>query len=70
VASWIEAALAQDLIFSVARASTYNPMEAQVKSSLIDISEKVILLADSSKIGKSTLPAFADFESINIFITD
>ncbi len=41
-----------------------------MKSSLIDISEKVILLADSSKIGKRALTAFADFESINIFMTD
>ena len=30
----------------------------------------MILLTDSSKIGKRALTTFADFESINIFITD
>ena len=49
---------------------TPNRMEAEIKKSLISISDSVILLADSSKIRKRALFHFCPPENIDIFITD
>jgi len=49
---------------------TPNRMEAEVKESLISIADKVILLADSTKICKRALFTFSPPENIDIFITD
>lgn len=49
---------------------TPNRMEAEVKQGLISIAQRVILLADSSKIGRRALVSFADFSDIDVFVTD
>ena len=49
---------------------TPNRMEAEMKETLISIADKVILLADSSKIGKRALFPFARLEHIDLLITD
>jgi DeoR/GlpR family transcriptional regulator of sugar metabolism len=47
-----------------------NSMEAEVKKMLMSISDRVILLMDSSKIGQKALVSFASVEDIDVFITD
>ena len=49
---------------------TPNRMEAEVKQGLINVSQRVILVADSSKIGRRALVSFADFSRIDLFVTD
>ncbi|MEE0418938.1 MAG: DeoR/GlpR family DNA-binding transcription regulator [Lachnospiraceae bacterium] len=50
--------------------SCSEPYEVAVRKALIDISDTVILLADSSKIGKSWFDHYADLDDVDIFITD
>ncbi len=47
-----------------------HSMEAEVKKLLIEIADRVILLADSSKIHKKALVSFASLEDVDMFITD
>jgi DeoR/GlpR family transcriptional regulator of sugar metabolism len=49
---------------------TPNRMEAEVKRGLIEISQRVVLLADSSKIGRRALVSFADTAEIDMLVTD
>jgi DeoR family transcriptional regulator, fructose operon transcriptional repressor len=49
---------------------TPNSMEAEIKKALIDISDHVILLADSSKINKQALVSFSPLDRVSVFITD
>lgn len=44
--------------------------EVPIRKALIDISDTVVLLADSSKIGKSWFDHYADISDIDIFVTD
>ena len=50
--------------------STPNLETADVKSKMIQNSRQVILLADSSKIGRSSLARFAQLEQVDVLITD
>lgn len=50
--------------------STPSIETAQVKKAMIKMADEVILLADSSKMYKSSLVRFACFEDIDIIITD
>lgn len=47
-----------------------NSLDAAVKRTMIEASEKVICLADSSKFGKAALITFALFSDIDTLITD
>jgi DeoR/GlpR family transcriptional regulator of sugar metabolism len=47
-----------------------NSMDVEVKQALIEISERIILLADSSKINKYSLASFSPLEKVTTFITD
>jgi DeoR family transcriptional regulator, fructose operon transcriptional repressor len=49
---------------------TPNRMEAEMKETLLSIADRVILLADSSKIGKRALFPFGKLDDIDLFITD
>ena len=49
---------------------TPNRMEAEVKRRLVEISQRVILAADSSKIERRALVSFCDFSNIDTFVTD
>ncbi|RKX77775.1 MAG: DeoR family transcriptional regulator [Spirochaetes bacterium] len=50
--------------------SCTNLIEAETKRSMIKSSEKVCLLADSSKKGKVSMAHVCDWEDVDIFITD
>ena len=47
-----------------------NSMETEVKKMLMKISDRIILLVDSSKIYQKALVSFASIEDVDIFITD
>lgn len=49
---------------------TPNRMEAEVKRGLIHIAQRVILVADSSKIGRRALVSFSDFSKVDVLVTD
>lgn len=49
---------------------TPNRMEAEVKSALIEIAQRVILVVDSSKIGRRALVSFADLSKVDVLVTD
>jgi DeoR family fructose operon transcriptional repressor len=49
---------------------TPNRMQADIKKELIKITNKVIVVADSSKINKTALFAFCSFDDISTLITD
>ena len=49
---------------------TPNRMEAEIKETLVSIADRVVLLADSTKIGKRALFPFARLEDIDLLITD
>ena len=51
-------------------ATTPNIEQAEMKSKMIDISQTVYLLCDSSKMGKRTLCSFATVKKIQCIITD
>lgn len=44
--------------------------EAEIKAEFIKVSKEVIVVADSSKINKTSLFSFGNIEDISIFITD
>jgi DeoR/GlpR family transcriptional regulator of sugar metabolism len=50
--------------------TTSNAMEAQLNKAMIQASEKVIVLADSSKIGKRSFGKIGDIQEMNVLITD
>jgi DeoR family transcriptional regulator, L-fucose operon activator len=50
--------------------SESNELQARVKQKMIDIAERVILLADSSKFGIQAFTHVADWEAIDAVITD
>lgn len=50
--------------------TTPNIEMATVKEKLVKIADQVILLADSSKMGRSTFVKFADIQSVDILVTD
>jgi len=56
-----------DLEFGI---TTSNALEAQLNKAMIKASEKVIVLADSSKIGKRSFGKIADIQEIDVLITD
>ena len=43
---------------------------ADVKRKLVELGQEVVLLADSSKIGKSSFVRFADMDEVDVTITD
>jgi len=49
---------------------TPNRMEAEVKQGLIDISQRVVLLADSSKLGRRALVSFCRLSEVDTLVTD
>jgi DeoR family transcriptional regulator of aga operon len=49
---------------------TPNRMEAEVKQGLITISQRVVLLADSSKLGRRALVSFCELSEVDILVTD
>lgn len=50
--------------------SCVQPYEKEVRRAIMEQSDQVILLADSSKIGKSWFDHFAMLEEVDIMITD
>ena len=50
--------------------SNYHMLEAELKRKIVDVAEKVILLADHSKFGKKTTVTFASLEDIDALISD
>ncbi|WP_411968542.1 HTH-type transcriptional regulator GlpR [Haloferax sp. YSSS75] len=50
--------------------STPNEEEARMKELMVEKSERVVLVADSSKLGRRSFVQFASFEDIDLFITD
>ena len=50
--------------------STPNIDTANVKTAITEISDQIILLADSSKFGKNSFVKFADLDQVDILITD
>jgi DeoR family fructose operon transcriptional repressor len=51
-------------------ASTPDISQAETKKAMIEIAAKVILLCDSSKLGKSSFARFAAVDEIDILVTD
>lgn len=49
---------------------TPNRMEAEINSELLKIAKKVIVVADSSKIGRMSLYSFGTIDDIDVIITD
>lgn len=49
---------------------TPNEDEARLKSLMIENSERIVLVSDGSKLGKQSFVKFADFEDLDMFITD
>jgi len=49
---------------------TPNRMEAEINSELLKIAKKVIVVADSSKIGRMSLYSFGTIDDIDVLITD
>ena len=49
---------------------TPNRMEAEVKRALIDSADRVVLLLDSSKIGRRALVSFAPVDAVSTLVTD
>lgn len=50
--------------------STPDPLEAAVKSAIVACARRVVLLADSSKLGQETLIRFAGLDQIDTLVTD
>lgn len=50
--------------------TTPNIETAQVKEKLIEQSEEVVVLADSSKIGKVSFARYADIKDVDVLVTD
>ncbi|NDK89441.1 DeoR/GlpR transcriptional regulator [Gordonia desulfuricans] len=50
--------------------STPDPEEAAVKSAMVRAARQVVVLADSSKIGREDFISFADLDEIDVLVTD
>ena len=50
--------------------SCVQPYEVPVRKALMEQSDEVILLADSSKIGKSWYDKYGVLKDLSVFITD
>ncbi|WP_245917620.1 DeoR/GlpR family DNA-binding transcription regulator [Aureitalea marina] len=50
--------------------TTSNSMEAHLNKTMINCSEKVVVLTDSSKIGKRSFGKIAETEQVHVLITD
>jgi len=50
--------------------TTPNQDEAAVKSLMVDHAARVVLVADSSKFGERNFVTFADFEDVDVLVTD
>lgn len=50
--------------------STPDPDEAAVKSAMIAAASRVVVLADSSKIGREALVRFGRLEQVDVLVTD
>ena len=50
--------------------TTTDPREAQTKSLVFAHAQKIIMLADSSKFGKTSFVRFGDLKALNTIITD
>ena len=50
--------------------STPDPDEAAVKSALVRSAQRVIVLADSSKMNREDFAGFADLDDVDVLITD
>src|SRR6185312_3616818 len=50
--------------------STPDPLEAAVKSAIVACARRVVVLADSSKLGQETLLRFAGLDQVDTLVTD
>ena len=50
--------------------TTPNIEQAQVKEKLVEFADEVILLVDSTKLGKASFARFADLKQVDLIITD
>ncbi|SIR86376.1 DeoR/GlpR family DNA-binding transcription regulator [Williamsia sterculiae] len=50
--------------------STPDTDEGAVKAAMIDAAKRVVVLADSSKVGREELVSFADLGQIDVLVTD
>jgi len=50
--------------------SNFNPFEAQTRKKMLEASDEVIVLCDSSKFGKKALVSIAPLKEIDLIITD
>lgn len=50
--------------------TTPNEDEARVKERMVDHAERVVLVADGSKLGERSFVQFADLSDVDLFITD
>lgn len=50
--------------------STPDPLEAAVKAAIVACTRRVVVLADSSKLGEQTLIRFAELEQVDTLVTD
>ncbi|MDL9947700.1 DeoR/GlpR family DNA-binding transcription regulator [Gordonia sp. ABSL11-1] len=50
--------------------STPDPDEAAIKSAIVRVANRVVVLADSSKIDREDLSSFADLDDVDVLITD
>ncbi|MFH5821787.1 DeoR/GlpR family DNA-binding transcription regulator [Georgenia sp. AZ-5] len=50
--------------------STPHPAEAAVKRAMVAAARRVVVLADSSKVGQEHLVSFAGLEQVDVLITD
>ncbi|MFW0797357.1 DeoR/GlpR family DNA-binding transcription regulator [Gordonia sp. CPCC 205515] len=50
--------------------STPDPDEAAIKSMIVKVANRVVVLADSSKLEREDLSSFADLADVDVLITD
>lgn len=50
--------------------STPDPEEAATKRALIESAQRVVVLADASKVGQERTVRFADLEDVDVLVTD
>ena len=50
--------------------STPDPDEAAIKRAMVRSADRVVVLADSSKMGREDLAGFADLDDVDVIITD
>ncbi len=50
--------------------STPDPDEAAVKAAMVRVAQRVVVLADSSKMNREDLSGFADLDDVDVLITD